>query len=242
MSKAHVGFRVHQYNPWRWWLGVGLVLLLLAGMFLLGRIYQSQELSQLRFDLEIMGGRAAELENRNADLVKRNALLQETSKIEHDAYEKSRLSQLKLQNSLLELKEQLVFYQGIVSPEQLTLGINLQSFDLNKKNDNGLYSYKLVLSKRGKSDQFVKGDFDLVVKGVQDEQQIDFVLKQLKPDYAEKDVEYSFRYFQVLDGDLLLPDQFEPYDIELTFNPTTKKIKSFSETISWAQAVSGGND
>jgi len=242
VSKTHVGFQVRQHNPWRLWLGISLVVVLLMIMFLIGRTYQSFELTQLRLQQEVMESRIAELEQRNISLVKDNAQLKGISKIEHDAYELARQSEVMLQRDLLELKEQLVFYQGIVSPEQMTLGINLQSLDLNKKNDFGLYSYKLVLSKRGKSDKFVKGDFEILIKGQQNDEAVDISLEKLKSDYRTSDVDFSFRYFQMFEGDLQLPEKFEPYDIQLKINPKTKKIKPFTESISWAQALSGGNN
>ncbi len=240
MSKAHGGFQVRQHNPWRLWLIVGLVLMLLLVMFLFGRAYQSYEVTQLKLQRQTLQARIEELESRNAQLVKTNAKLESDSRIEHDAYTRSKDSLLALQKKLLEMKEQLVFYQGIVSPEQLALGVNIQSFELTRKNDLGLYSYKLVLSKRGKSNKLVKGRFDFLVKGQQNEKSLDLPLKQLKQDYTDKDTRFSFRYFQVFEGELMLPEKFEPYDIQLKINPTTKKIKSFTETISWAQAVSGG--
>jgi len=242
MSKAHLGFKVRQHNPWRLWLGLGLVLILLVIMFLMGRAYQSYELRQLKLVEETLESRIAELEQRNENLVKKNAQIMSSSTIERDAYEKANLSLVSLQKEILGLKEQLVFYQGIVSPEQLALGINIQSFELNKKNDLGLYSYKLVLTKRGKSSQYVKGTIDLVLKGQADGEQKDLAIKQVKPEYTEKDRKFSFRYFQVFEGELLVPESFEPYDIELTIKPTTKKIKNFSENISWAEALSGGNN
>lgn len=240
MSKAHVGFQVRQHNPWRNWLIALLVLLLLAVMFLFGRAYQAYEVSQLKLEKETLQARITELEARNGSLVKRNARLESNSRIEHDAYVQANDSLVSLQKQLLDMKEQLVFYQGIVSPEELALGVNIQSFELTKKNDLGLYSYKLVLSKRGKSNKYVKGRFDMLVKGQSNNAQQDLSLKQLKQEFSDKDTKFSFRYFQVFEGDLMLPDQFEPYDIQLKINPTTKKIKAFSETISWAQAVSGG--
>ncbi|MCP4074842.1 MAG: hypothetical protein GY744_01480 [Gammaproteobacteria bacterium] len=242
MSKAHVGFQVRQHNPWRAWLVIGLVILLLFVMFLSGRAYQSFELKQLKLEKEVMANRIVEAEQRISLLVKSNAQLKGTSKIEHDAYEKANRSQVRLQKELLEMKEQLVFYQGIVSPEQLSLGVNIQSFVLNKKNNLGMYYYKLVLSKRGKSNKFVKGSFDLLIKGQQEGQSKDLVFKQIKQEYSGKDIKFSFRYFQVFEGDLLLPDLFEPYEIQIKIKPTTKKIKPFSESISWTQALSGGNN
>jgi len=240
MSKAHVGFQVRQHNPWRVWLIAALVISLLVVMFLLGRAYQAYEVSQLKLERQTLEARIAELEARNDALVKTNARLESSGRIEHDAYVQVNESLVDLQRQLLDMKEQLVFYQGIVSPEQLALGINIQSFELSKKNDHGRYAYKLVLSKRGKSDKYVKGRFNLLVKGQQDNRQVDLPLKNIKQDYVDKDSKFSFRYFQVFEGDVQLPERFEPFDIQLKINPTTKKIKPFSESISWAQAVSGG--
>ena len=104
-----------------------------------------------------------------------------------------------------------------------------------------MYYYKLVLSKRGKSNKFVKGNFDLLIKGQQEGLSKDLSFQQIKQEYNGKDIKFSFRYFQVFEGDMLLPDLFEPYDIQIKIKPTTKKIKPFSESISWTQAMSGGN-
>ena len=76
----------------------------------------------------------------------------------------------------------------------------------------------------------------------QDKQAQDLMLKQIKQDYEDKDTEFSFRYFQTFEGDLMLPGKFEPYEIQIKIDPTTRKIKPFTETISWAQALSGGTN
>jgi hypothetical protein len=241
VSGGHVGFRVRQHNPWRLWVGAALFLFLLVVVFLLGRAYQSFELSRLELKQETLESRISELESRNENLVHKNAQLTGASKIEHDAYEKANKTLVGLQKEILELKEQLVFYQGIVSPEQLALGINVQSFELVKKNDLGLYSYKLVLTKRGKSSQYVKGSIDFLVKGQVGDEQKNLRLKEIKQEFKDKDVKFTFRYFQVFEGEFLLPAQFEPYDIDLMIKPTTKKIKDFTETVSWTDALSGGN-
>lgn len=240
MSKAHAGFQVRQHNPWRVWLIAAVVILLLVVTFLFGRAYQAYEISRLKLERQTLQARIAELEARNDMLVKTNARLESSGRIEHDAYVQVNDSLVDLQRQLLDMKEQLVFYQGIVSPEQLALGINIQSFEMIKKNDLGRYAYKLVLSKRGKSDKYVKGHFNLLVKGQQDGRPVDLPLKKIKQEYIDKDSKFSFRYFQVFEGDVQLPEQFEPAEIQLKINPATKKIKPFSESISWAQVVSGG--
>ncbi len=237
-----MGFQVREHKPWRIWVAVLLLLVLLVIMFLLGRAYQGFEVSQLRMIRDTLELRIDELEQRNARLVKENAQLQGSAKIENDAYQRANDSLVKLQQEILALREELVFYQGIVSPEQLALGINIQSFELKKKNSDGLYRYKLVLTKRGKSNQVVKGTIEFSVKGQQDGQSSDIPLAELKQDFEASDLKFSFRYFQVFEGDLLLADGFNPDEIELTIKPTTRKIKNFSESISWVQALAGGEN
>ncbi len=239
--KGHLGFKVRQHNPWRIWAWAAFVVALLGAMFFMGHAYQSYELLQYKIFKKTLETRVEELKQRNTTLVKKNAQLEGASKIEHDAYEQAKQSLVTLEKEILGMKEQLVFYQGIVSPEKLALGINIQSLELNKRNDDGLYGYKLVLTKRGKSSQVVKGAVDILLKGQMNGTNKELGQKKLKQDYNKNDFKFSFRYFQVFEGEMLLPDHFEPYDIELVIKPSTRKIKKFSETFSWAQALSGGN-
>jgi len=53
-----------------------------------------------------------------------------------------------------------------------------------------------------------------------------------------KDTKFAFKYFQVFEGDIALPEGFEPFEVEIGIKPTTKKVKSFSETISWTRVLS----
>ena len=87
MRKLHRGFQVRQYKPWKVWLGIALLILLMGMFFYLGREYQSYELNHLLLERETLVIRIDELENRNHKLVQKNAHLQGGSKIERDAYE-----------------------------------------------------------------------------------------------------------------------------------------------------------
>lgn len=103
----------------------------------------------------------------------------------------------------------------------------------------GLYSFKLVLTKRGESNQFVKGTVDFSIKGEAQGNVQNLAMKEIMQDYNEGETKFAFRYFQVFEGEIQLPENFSPYDIEVEVRPTTRKIKNFSETISWTQALAG---
>jgi hypothetical protein len=165
LSSLHGGFQVKQHKPWKIWLSVGLLVALMGMFFYLGRGYQSYELDRLELERETLVSRIAELESRNRNLLQKNAHLDGSSKIERDAYELANEELVKLQQELLAQKEELAFYRGIVSPKDAALGVNLQSFVMRKKNNQNQYSYKMILTKNGKSTKKISGGAFVRIRG-----------------------------------------------------------------------------
>jgi len=211
------------------------------GMFFyLGRGYQSYELDRLELERETLVSRIEELQTRNRNLLQKNANLDGSSKIERDAYKLANQELVKLQQELLAQKEELVFYRGIVSPKDAALGVNLQSFEMRKKNSQNQYSYKMILTKNGKSTRKISGGAIVRIRGERAGSVSELKLSDLSLENSEKVTKFSFRYFQVFEGDIALPDGFMPFEVEIGIKPTTKKVKSFSETISWTRVLSEG--
>ena len=238
MNSSHRGFQVSQYKPWKLWLVAVIVIGLFFGFFALGRDYQDYELERIRLEREALVSQVTDLETRNGNLVVKNAQLFSNSKIEHDAYNLANKNLIQHQQEILTLKEELVFYQGIVAPSKAALGDNLQSFSMLEKSAPNLYSYKLVLTKRGKNTKSIKGKFGIVLRGEQKGVGNELMLADLATENTNKSNAFSFRYFQVFEGDVVIPKEFTPYEAEIRINPSTKKVKSFTETISWATVMS----
>ena len=240
MNRLHGGFKVRQHKPWKIWLGILSLAGLLVLTFYLGETYQAHELNRLQLERETLLNRIADLESRNHFLVQKNAHLERSSKIERDAYQLANQELARLQQELLAQKEELIFYQGIVSPKDAALGVNLQSFEVRKKNSQNQYSYKMVLTKSGKSTKKVKGGASVLIRGETGDGVNEFKISDLALEKSPKATKFSFRYFQVFEGDIALPEGFVPFEVEIGIKPTTKKVKSFSETISWARVLSEG--
>jgi len=238
MSRLHKGFRVKQHKPWKLWVVICVVLLLFWAFFVMGEAYQSYQLMQLDMEKATLLSRIEELESRNHNLVKKNAQLEGSSKIEHDAYQQAARTLAKLQRANLAQKEELVFYQGIVSPENAALGVNLQSFLVKRKNNQKSLSYKLVLTKQGKISRKLKGNVKITIRGEDDGDAKEFKLSDIRLENPGKATNFDFKYFQVFEGDIAFPEKFTPFEVEIGIKPTTKKVKSFSETISWARVMS----
>lgn len=184
-----------------------------------------------------MLSRINELEARNHKLVQKNAQLQGTSKIEHDAYQLSNQTLVELQQVILAQKEELIFYQGIVSPENAALGVNLQSFEVKPRSSPNLYRYKLILTKQGKISKKLNGSAKITIRGEVDGVVSELNLSKVRVENPGKSTKFSFRYFQVFKGDFKLPEDLIPYEVEIGISPTTRKVKSYSETVSWTELI-----
>ncbi len=240
MSSPHRGFHVRQHKPWKVWLTVIMLAGTMAMFFFLGRGYQDYKLERLQLEREFLLSRVDELETRNHNLVEKNAHLLGGSKIERDAYELANQELVRLQQQLLEQKEELAFYRGIVSPNDAKLGVNLQTFEVRKKNNQNQFSYKMILTKNGKSTVKVRGDTKILIRGEQDGEVSEKDITDLALEKSSTDTTFAFRYFQVFEGDIALPDGFKPFEVEIGIKPTTKKVESYSETISWTRVLSEG--
>ena len=215
-----------------------LVALLFCGFFVIGQTYQSYELLHLKLEREALASQIDELESRNHNLVKKNAQLSSISRIERDAYVLANQALIKSQQKLLEQKEELVFYKGIVSPKDVELGINLQAFEVKPHVIKGIFSYKMVLTKRGESTKKMKGAANVLIRGEDKDGTREIFLSEIVLEKTGKGAQFSFRYFQVFEGEFSLVEGFEPYELEISIVSSTKKVRSFTESISWARVLS----
>jgi hypothetical protein len=240
LSKSHRGFQVRQHKPWKLWVGLLVLVACLALVFVAGKVYQDYELHRVLLERETLLSRIAELESRNHKLVQKNAHLEGGSKIEREAYQQANQELIKLQQELLKQKEELVFYRGIVAPSDRALGVNLQSFEVRRKNSQNQFSFKLILTKSGKSTKKVSGNTAVSIRGESEGKVSELKLTDLTLEKSDKGTKFAFRYFQVFEGDIALPDGFVPFEVKIRVIPTTKKVKAFTETISWTEVLSEG--
>ena len=170
----------------------------------------------------------------------RHAHLAGSSKIERDAYRLANQELIRLQQELLAQQEELAFYRGIVSPKTAGLGVNLQSFVVRRKNSQNQYSYKMILTKSGKSTKKVQGGASVLIRGENGDGISELNIKDLDLENPGKDTKFAFRYFQVFEGDIALPEGFQPFEVEIGIKPSTKKVKAFTETITWTRVLTEG--
>lgn len=228
--KLKVG--VMNIKPYRSWICPLLIVLCIiimgvGGLFLWERNIQDfrkgrqvviaqqlEEIDKARQVLEQAFQKNTTLAQQKADLIVKNKALQDklattmrTTQVDQKTYTQVLQSLNKLQEKNSDLKEELVFYQRLLTSPNLENPVEVSNFTLN--NDNGLYPYKLVLTQLTRALKLAEGTIEIQLIG-----EIRGKTKRLKMKEITKNainsLRYQLLYFQRIENKLMLPKGFKP--------------------------------
>ena len=228
---------VKPHRPWltRMLIGLVIIALIIGGwtLFDYGRYlagYNSAEYAEER--LALLATRE-KLEQEVDRLREQKALLERAAQIERQAYDELDTTLKVLQGEILELKEELAFYRGIVSPQDASSGLHLQRFRIEANGKSRSYRYKIVLTQVLKNDRMATGKVRLSIDGTIGNQPRTLTLKELSEKHV-RELDYRFKYFQKLEGNLTLPRGFTPFRVKVQIVPRSRKRNSIEKTINWS--------
>lgn len=223
---------VKAHRPWRKRLVVAALVLGLPlgawGLFDFGRHragFDSGEAERVRAELQanVQGLREAN------EMLRQQVVTQEQAReIDRQAYADVNDSLVSLQSEILELKEEVAFYRGIVTPDKVTSGIHVQRLQLSANGEQRGYSYKLVLAQMGGDVKPVKGRVKIVVQGLLDQAPSEFSFDKLAGQDGDG-YRFKFKYFDKSEGDIVLPEAFVPTRVlveVLTDSPKRARVEA----------------
>jgi hypothetical protein len=179
--------------------------------------------------------RIADLESENTRLKSQVALLGQAAEIDRRAYEEVEVTLTDLQNELLELRQEVAFYRGIVNSEDVAPGLRIQSFKL-RPGDAAQYQFRLVLTQLASARNRTQGQAQISLTGMLNGTEIELPASKLLLDTGDSGVAFNFRNFQELRGVLSLPEGFMPLRVNLRAVP--KQGDAVERTFNWAEVLS----
>ena len=137
-----------------------------------------------------------------------------------------------------DLREQLAFYRGIVAPDVSRAGVRVYELKIGKNPTSNGFHYELVLIQSTRNDRQVGGRIQMDLEGSKDGAQ-----QTVKLDDAligsDKNLQFSFKYFEEFSGDFRLPDGFKPMRVIVTLTPATAGTPNVREQFDWAKVIKG---
>jgi len=167
------------------------------------------------------------------------ALLERSNQMDKQAYGEVDTNLKSLQEEILELREEVSFYRGIVSPRESSAGLRVERIKVEKSNQDNLFRYEMVLTQVLKNHRNIRGVAKFVVEGLQDGRARELPLGAIAVS-GKKSLDFKFRYFQKFEGDFLLPTEFVPRSIHISVKSAGKK--EIESSFEWASLVGDGGE
>lgn len=160
--------------------------------------------------------------------------LKQGYQVEREAYQQLQGDVTRLHNELSNLKDELTFYRDIVVPDDDKKGLSVRGILITRLEEKNEYGYKIVVTKVPNNGHLVRGDLTFEVEGSENSEVKRYNLEQLSlSKRPTRKISFRFKYFQNLNGEMRLPEGFEPTKVKLTLKPKGKKLKKSVELFDW---------
>ena len=110
----------------------------------------------------------------------------------------------------------------------------ISQLDLDATRQSNRFRYKLVLRQQdADGDTFLTGHVNVNLVGSQGEEQQILALRDLSAEQDQLDIRLRFKYFQNIEGELVLPDNFVPDRLQIAAVSDEPIEKSINQNFSW---------
>ena len=235
MHKSKLVVKPHRPRRTRVMWGILCLAALIGGFLLLeyGQYRGGFNKTMAAREQEQLNSRIAAISNENDRLRERIALLETSLQVDHEAYDQVENTLSDLQREIQQQQEELAFYRGIVSPPPGTTGLHIREFELSAGPQDSLYRLRLVLVQASQYDRRVSGVVSLTVDGAKNGMPVSYALADLMRE-STKPLDFSFRYFQDIERDLILPADFVPDRVNVEVSPRGRGAKIIRQSYDWA--------
>jgi hypothetical protein len=207
------------YQPWRtafnWVVIILIVVSSSAGFYFYGYGAGIQVSGDAREERDTLLIQMDDMNSQMSFLQQELINAEQASAVDRQALEEVQDTILNFRETIAQLEEDVLYYKKIMSPENNDTGLMIGQLDLVNMNDAGRVRYRLELRQVGNNDNIISGYANVNILGSQDRQEISMPLRSVAVDENQLDIRLQFRYFQNIQGELLLPERFEPVGVQI---------------------------
>jgi cell division protein FtsL len=214
------------------------VVIAIAGAYLsfeLGRVRAGYSIIDHRREIADWERRLREQTAEADELRSQLAILKTGREIDDETYSQVKANLSDLQARIQAQEEELVFYRGIVSPQDGVAGLRIQSLDALPADGERRYLLRIVLVQAIVHSRRVGGAVKLQLEGLREGQMASLDVADLVADGDDYDMAYQFRYFQGLECEIVLPVGFEPQRLAVEIVPSEQRAEHQSQSFEWAE-------
>ncbi len=214
---------------------VAIIVIALFSGYRMGNYYhgyQVQTLAQQKSRLDTLYQKLVEKSQRI------NTLEVELE-VERMANQRSQKTLKLMEQEHFQVKKELAFYEKVMAPEKQANGLVIDGVNLTKTESPNHYRFQVVLVQQLLRKRYAKGFVELSLTGSLNGKPVNIPLTELSS-LNKKDLSFSFQYFQIISGELTLPENFIAEKIEVAAVLPKGKWQAYNridQSYSWQKSL-----
>lgn len=159
------------------------------------------------------------------------------SQVDRKAMEQVRSQVVELKNRIADLERDNTFYRELMRPEGDDKGLSVAAPAIVSvgEADASIYDYKMVIKQLATNRSQVSGYLEVLLTGKNSQgARQKLSLHDLSSAIPKKRIKLNFRYFQRIEGRMVLPDGFKPEGMELKIVSLKPKKALIEKKFNWS--------
>lgn len=225
------------YRPLeRFWTRAAVVLAILiagAGSYFFGFYSGVRENGDARIERDELQDSVLAMQEENSALREQLLKIEQAGTVDQQALDNVQQTIVAQREMISQLEEDVLFYKQIMSPENDESGLVIGQLDLVATDAPGTIRYRMELKQQGNNENVINGYANVNILGIRNFQEISIPLTELSATELEEDIRLQFRYFQNIEGELTLPDNFEPTKVQIMAVAEGDNAKTVQKSFGW---------
>ena len=240
-SKQHRVKVVYDKPVLRWVIRVGVfsVLIIVAiSSYQLGHSFGMGEQEKALNDVSELKALLGESKSRVRELEQTIHNSEMGAEVDRLANEEVRQEVIALKKQLAKLEEDNSFYRGLMEPNKKNRGLIIGEVEISATDRPRAYRYKIMLKQLATNHQVLTGALKVTVVGREQGTAMSYNLGQISDKEKKDSVKLRFKYFQAVEGEMLLPEGFDADTIDIVASSIGKNAVTVTKQLSWSPILS----
>ena len=214
-------------------LVLGMVLLFIAGVLLgswgtlrLG-MESAWENRRLRQTVVDQAAAMDALHQRYSDSTTRG-------EVDTAALELVRVELAQQRETIAELEKGIQFYRGLMAPGELVDGLSVHSVDFTPGNEDQRYQFRVLVQQSSRKHDLLTGVLTVQLHGTVAGEPMSYDLSDLSEQIPNAEIRLRFKYFQAIDGEIVLPRGFVPLTVSTRTESNRPRRASVDQEFPWS--------
>ncbi len=221
-----------------WIIAIGIAWLLsLAGAWALATWFAAPGLGDTRGQLRTAERAVVQQKQQLDELNQRLTTLARSDQISRAANGELQSSLAERDEEIASLRADVAFYERLVGSTAQRKGLNVHSIEFTPT-DAGSWNYRAVLTQNLNRGAISQGQLRFSVEGVRGGKLATLGWDELHNKTGTPGQDYSFRYFQELGGNVMLPKDFTPQRVRVSLRGASGSVE---QNFDWKPAAGGGS-